>query len=205
RRVGFGAAVLLQCLPVSGRILADGLSESLFLLLAASALLWSARALRQPRAPGAFALAGLFGALAYLTRPGGAFLVAATGLVLLAGQAVPAWRRSRRDLLACGAALALAALLPAGPYVKTTGRLTVKPSALRVLEYRSAAAAGGGPALFAVWKVYDPSPAERVWWGVGVLAFEAARGALYGGWLGALPVLWPDRRPGAPTPAAGVV
>ena len=52
RRVGFGTALLLQCVPVSGRILADGLSEALFLLFASSALLWSVRALRRP-APGA--------------------------------------------------------------------------------------------------------------------------------------------------------
>src|SRR5439155_10473909 len=105
RRIGFGAAVLVQCLPVSGRILADGLSEAVFLLFATSAMLWSVRALRRPRAGKDFALAGFFGGLAYLTRPEGALIVLATGLVLLAGQAVSGWRRSRRDLLLCGSAL----------------------------------------------------------------------------------------------------
>ena len=60
-RVGFGAAVLVQCLPVSGHILADGLSEAVFLLFATSALLWSVRALRRSRAGKEFALAGFFG------------------------------------------------------------------------------------------------------------------------------------------------
>src|SRR5262249_4794644 len=99
----------------------------------------------------------------------------------------------------------LAALLPAGPYVKSTGRLTVKPSALRVLEYRSAAAAGGGPALFAVWKVYDRSPAERVWWGVGGLAFAGARGSRSVGGLASRRGLGLYRRRAARTPGAWVM
>src|SRR5205823_8214217 len=56
RKVGFLTALLLQCLPVSGRILADGLSEATFLLLASSALYWGVAALNEPRRPRAFAL-----------------------------------------------------------------------------------------------------------------------------------------------------
>jgi hypothetical protein len=219
RRVGFGSALLLQCLPVSGRILADGLSEALFLLFASSALLWSGRALRRPRSPGAFALAGLFGALAYLTRPEGILIVLATGLVLLAGQAVQGWRRSRRDLLACTAALSLSALLLAGPYMAMIGRLTVKPSALRVMENHTAEAAPltpepspqrrergnsgeGGHVLLAVWKVYDRLPSQRVWWGLGVLGYEIAKGACYVGAAAALLGLWLDRKRLVRMPAA---
>src|SRR5947209_3580317 len=34
RRVAFGAVLMFQCLPCSGRIVADGLSEGVFLLFA---------------------------------------------------------------------------------------------------------------------------------------------------------------------------
>lgn len=37
RRVGFGAALLFQYLPISSHHLSDGISEALFLLLVASA------------------------------------------------------------------------------------------------------------------------------------------------------------------------
>ncbi len=37
-RVAFGAVLIFQCLPCSGRILADGLSEGVFLLFAVTAL-----------------------------------------------------------------------------------------------------------------------------------------------------------------------
>ena len=204
RRVGFGSALLLQCLPVSGRILADGLSESLFLLFASAALLWSVRALRRPRAPGAFALAGLFSALAYLTRPEGLLIVAATGTVLLAGQAVPSWRRSWRDLCICGAALSLAALLLAAPYMKAIGGFTAKPSGKRIIDSSVVCRPSffttdngqrtTGAVLFAVWKVYDRSPSQRVWWGLGVVGYEIAKGACYVGAAAALLGLWLDRR-----------
>ena len=205
RRVGFGAAVLLQCLPVSGHILADGMSEAVFLLFAASALFWSVRALNAPRRPGAFALAGLCGALAYLTRPEGALIVAATGLVLLAGQAVPLWRRSTRDFLVCGAALSLSALLLAGPYVKATGRLTVKPAGAQILGTREVAVSppgAGSRVVLAVWQVYNKLPSQRVWWGLGALLFEIAKGACYAGALAALVGLWLDRQRTARMPGA---
>jgi hypothetical protein len=192
RRVGFGAALLLQCLPVSGRILADGLSEAVFLLLAMSALYWSVRGLRSRHAPVAFALAGLFGGLAYLTRPEGAFVVAATAVVLLAGQAVRSWRRPRRDLLVSAAALALPALLLAGPYVATTGRLSVKPGPDKALHHHTAAAApeytDGRVLLGAYWVYYGNEQA------LAVLALEIVKGSFYVGWVAALLGVWWHRR-----------
>src|SRR5262249_45727200 len=68
RRVAFWATLLFQCLPAGGRVMADGLSDSLFLLWAATGLVFAARALRTGSLPG-FALAGLATGLAYLTRP----------------------------------------------------------------------------------------------------------------------------------------
>ena len=85
RRLSFWGTLLFQCLPASGRLLGDGLSEGLFLLWSASSLLYAARGLRSG-CPFCFLLCGLFGGLAFLTRPEGAVLVAAAGLVLAAMQ-----------------------------------------------------------------------------------------------------------------------
>src|SRR5262249_3949187 len=104
RTVGFWAALLFQCLPVSGRILSDGLSEALFLLLMTMALYLALRALRSQSST-LFAWCGLFGGLAYLTRPEGVVLVIAVVLLLLVMQAVPSWRRPWRWTFASSANL----------------------------------------------------------------------------------------------------
>lgn len=201
RRVGFWSSLLLQLLPVSGTILADGMSESLFLLFASSALLWSVRALRPTGKPIAFALCGVFGGLAYLTRPEGAFIIVATGFMLLVGQAVTAWRRSKHAVVVSGAALALAGLAIAGPFVAITGRLTVKPSGERILKsvtdlppaVEESARISGGP-LFAVWWVNDMTPAERLWRGIGALFLQIVKGSFYVGCFFALYGLWVHRQ-----------
>ncbi len=212
RRAGLGAALLVQCLPVSGRLLADGLSEATFLLFAASALLWSVRALRCRRAPAAFALAGLFGALAYLTRPEGALLVAATGVVLLLSQAVAACRRPAGDLLLNGGALSLAALLLAGPFVAITGQITLKPSAQRILPQGPGALAppamkpgSSGAVLFADYEVYTKPPSERARRGLAVLGAQLVKGSFHVGWAAALFGLWWHRRRAAGEPGAWVM
>jgi hypothetical protein len=126
RQVGFWSALLFQCLPASGRVLSDGLSEGLFLLLATSGLLAAVLALRR-QAPAWFALTGLFGGLAYLIRPEGGLIIMATGVVLLAMQAWRSWRASCwRRLLACAACLGATTLLTCGPLVAVTGAITVK-------------------------------------------------------------------------------
>src|SRR5439155_22758919 len=66
-RVGFWAALLFQCLPVTGHILADGISEALFLLLTAVSLCLAARAL-DGSGLGRFALCGAFWGLPSLPR-----------------------------------------------------------------------------------------------------------------------------------------
>jgi len=210
RRIGFGAALLVQCLPVSGCILADGLSESVFLLFAVSALFWSVRALRRFGDWKGFALAGFFGGLAYLTRPEGALIVLATGLVLLAGQVVRGWRRSRRDLLVCGASLSLSAALLAVPFVAVTGHVTVKPTPNQILTNRpppgvlreSAAPAPGSRVLFAVYEVFSGPHSHRAWWGFRSLVNELVKGSFYVGWLAALFGLWWERERSRREPGA---
>lgn len=71
RSVAFWATLLIQTLPATGELLADGLSESTFLLFAVTGWWAGLRALRGSR-PGWYFLCGVSGTLAYLTRPEGA-------------------------------------------------------------------------------------------------------------------------------------
>lgn len=220
RAVGFWAALLFQCLPASGRVLSDGLSEGLFLLFAAAALASAVRALRRHTVTG-FALTGLFAGLSYLTRPEGALTVAATGLVLLGAQAVPAWRRSWRRTLVGAAGLGLAAVLVAGPFIAVTQRFTTKPTAHRVLEaagfrqmdestpeVRSSRADDRHP-LLATLAIWQPDPdaggPERTRWGLFALIMELAKATYYIGWLPALGGLWWSRDRLRQVPGAWVV
>ena len=66
RSVGLWASLCYQCMPSSGRFFADGLSESTFLLFAATGLLMGVKGLRR-RSWFHFGLCGLFAGLAYLT------------------------------------------------------------------------------------------------------------------------------------------
>jgi hypothetical protein len=195
RRIGFWGTLLFQTLPASGRLMADGLSEPLFLLLASSALLAAVWALRSA-APGPFVLVGVFSGLAYLTRPEGALVAAATGVVLLASQAVPAWRRSWTRCLICGTTLTVASLVVAGPYMKAINGLTVKPSTIRVFDKLSdnAPVSKAAPvrwataAPLALWDVgvdRDP-PSSRRFWGVYALGSVLGQGFFYVAWVPAL-------------------
>jgi hypothetical protein len=198
RRVGLWTALFFQCLPSSGREMADGLSEPLFLLAAASALAFACNALRTGRAL-SFAWCGLFGALAYLVRPEGALLVAATGLVLLALQLLPRRLPWRRALLG-GALLTATAGVVAGPYMYTIGGITNKPTGRRVMGEevtslgpgggKSAAAPAVGP-LFAVWFTdHEHGGTSRSWWDVVTLLEVLHKGFFYVFWGPALLGLW---------------
>src|SRR5947209_3577018 len=46
RRTAFWATVLFQCLPATGKMMADGLLEPVFLVCVSTALLFAARGLR---------------------------------------------------------------------------------------------------------------------------------------------------------------
>lgn len=188
RAVGLGTALLFQCLPSASRVMADGLSEALFLLLAALALLAAARGLRNGQ-PWQFALCGVFGGLAYLTRPEGVLVVAAAGMVLLAGQLGLAWRRPWRTVVACGLALTISTLVVSGPYVAMIGRLTVKPTGKAILESSNTS----------VSRPVAPSAEEKsraiwgeggVWRGLGAIGAEIVEGFFYVACLPALLGLW---------------
>jgi hypothetical protein len=143
RQVAFWACVMFQCLPSSSPVLADGLSEGVFLLFASAALWTAVRGLRG-RSAWPFALCGVLSGLAYLTRPEGALIAGATGLVLLGCQAVAAWRRSWGRVLVCGAGLTVAFFAVSGPYIAVIGRVTAKPTARAIVQAPKAPAPAAG-------------------------------------------------------------
>lgn len=220
RRIGFGAAALFQCLPVSGRILSDALSEGVFLLLIALALLLAFQAFERYSAY-RFAGCGACAGLAYLTRPEGVVLVAAVGLVLVGIQIRAASRRPWRKALAGAMALALAAVAVGGPYALVIGHFTNKTTGKEVLQAALSEDSDSdrwseasfrpsllpGPLPFATLAVYwqDAKHSEtikRLVWGLGALGGELLRGFHYIAWIPALIGLycfrsrWPHQ-PGA--------
>jgi 4-amino-4-deoxy-L-arabinose transferase-like glycosyltransferase len=206
RSAGFWGALLFQCLPNSGHALSDALSDPLFLLLLATALLFAMQAVRR-RAPWRFAVAGVWCGLAYLTRPEGALVLAATGLVVLSCQLLPAWRQPWRRVLRCGAAMTLAALIVGSPYFLTTGCFTNKPSFYKItgtfeekaeraedLPPEAARPAPPGPLLAAVWATWlHDEDSQLPWrlgdglWAVGALFVQCYQ---YVGWLPVLIGVW---------------
>jgi 4-amino-4-deoxy-L-arabinose transferase-like glycosyltransferase len=196
RRIGFWAVLLFQCLPCSGRIMADGLSEGVFLLFALSALAFAMHSLRVGSIVG-FALAGAAGGLAYLTRPEGLLIPAAVGLTLLGMQAVRGWRRSWLSASACAAALTTAVLLVSGPYMLLIGGLTVKTTGNALMKDATAEldrpieapeiGVVSGRALLAVWWHGDANaPSGRYVWGLQTLAEVLSKAFFFVLWVPAL-------------------
>jgi 4-amino-4-deoxy-L-arabinose transferase-like glycosyltransferase len=143
RSLGFWAALLFQFLPVVSHILTDGISEALFLLWCAWSIYFGCRGL-QGGGKGDFALCGLFSGLGYLTRPEGALVVVAAGLVLAGLQMVPGWRQAWPQWLMRAAALAIPGLVLGSIYYLATGHFTNKPSVNEILTTHATAAAPAG-------------------------------------------------------------
>jgi hypothetical protein len=198
RAVGFGAALLFQVLPTSGRVMADGLSEGTFLLLAATALWLGVIALRG-RSKLLFGLAGLAGGLAYLTRPEGAAVVAATGAVLLGMQIKKAWRRSWSQMAICGVCLLAGWALIGGPFMAVTGKFTIKNTGNQILRPDKVESDAPTPPdqKEASVKVDLPQASwvsgiwESRWsWGARKLGTELLKGFFYVAWVPALLGMW---------------
>jgi hypothetical protein len=195
-RVGFWAAIFLQALPATGKLMADGLSEPVFLLFATTGLVCACRGLRTGNL-GWFVAAGLAGGLAYLTRVEGALVVLATGFVLVAAQLVQSWRRSGLALTRCGLALGLPALVVALPYVLVIGNLTVKPIKEHMIQQShpqwgpEEARGPHGLATTAIpWAIWlenpNPAPRERILWALEALALTLFKATFYVLWAPAL-------------------
>ncbi|HVS39577.1 MAG TPA: glycosyltransferase family 39 protein [Gemmataceae bacterium] len=203
-RAAFGAVLIFQCLPCSGRILADGLSEGVFLLFAITALAAAMHALRSGSVR-VFAVAGAAGALAYLTRPEGLLIPAVAGLMLLAMQFIPVWRRPWRRVLACGGALTVAVLLIGGPYMVLIRGLTVKNSSNAVMRDAGLEAdrrlddLSEGPPLAMWWQGAAGDSAGRALWGLKTFGEVLSKAFFYVLWAPALAGLfWFHRRFRAP-------
>jgi hypothetical protein len=203
RRVAFWGTALFQCLPACAQITSDGLSDGLFLLLLATALLLAVRALRRGSVA-QLALCGLASGLAYLGRPEGLIVVGVALLVLGGMQLVRRERWPWRRALAGSLGLLAGAAVVAGPYMATIGGLTVKPSARHLFHNDkpqdtlfqpatsqtggrppsdTAALSRGAPlcaATFAIWWMDAQRTGEPPWtWGVNAIVVEFAHGFHY--------------------------
>jgi hypothetical protein len=201
RRIGFWAALFFQCLPASGRGMADGLSEPIFLLAATTALAFGSRALRKGT-PTSFLAAGACSGLAYLARPEGLLIAGLTAVVVLAMQASSRWRQPWTRVLACTVCLVLALVAVGGPYAWAIGNWTAKHTAQEVVLPQGKQAdvpvtstlplpVTSGQ-LLAVWYPhrYDAPPSERTWWGLVTLLEMLTKGFFYVFWVPALLGLW---------------
>ncbi len=218
-RVAFWACLLFQFLPSPARVLGDGLSEAAYLLFAVTALALAGAAVKR-RSVWLFGLCGLSGGLAYLVRPEGALTVAAAGLVLLAAQAVAAWRTPWRRLLLCAGSLAVGAALVGVPSYALSGRLVMKPSG-KILEASetpppllpenvpgakeplSGGATPGSPLWAVWWADYQKDWPVLDWrWGLWAVGYELTKGFHFVLWVPALfGLVWYWRRTAA-EPAA---
>jgi hypothetical protein len=190
--VGFWGAILFQTLPATGRLMADGLSEPVFLLLACVSLVAAIRGL-SGSSPWWMLLAGTAGGLAYLTRPEGLLIPVAT-LAVLAWISV---RQGKPSLMPRAALLLLPVMLLCLPYMVTIGKLTAKPSAEYLVDpdkwgreglfkpvTPEKKAAIGAAFPFAEWYFGpDITPDMRWGWGVKALAFAISENYFYFGIL----------------------
>jgi hypothetical protein len=201
RRTAFWATALFQCLPASGRVMADGLSEPLFLLWVTTGLLFAARGLRTG-SHWCFALVGLSGGLAYQTRPEGLVIVGASGIVLLAMQLLPRCRRPWLGFLKDAGSLTVATVVLVAPFMILIGGFTVKPTGKNLLNQKpgqtpwlpheniqsGASRTGqggvtGSPVLLAVWQEGpDLGPAGRYGWAARTMRDVFVKGFFYVWW-----------------------
>ncbi|MFO0843594.1 MAG: glycosyltransferase family 39 protein [Gemmataceae bacterium] len=203
RRVGFWATLLFQLLPSSGRLMADGLSEPLFLLGVTSALYFVNRAMVEG-ALKFFLLGGLCSGLAYLTRTEGLIVVPAALLVLLVRRKGP-W--VRQSLVLTGSCAALAA-----PFMLLIGGVSLKASFKNIPDGKGwemparPAAAVASPLPLAAWWI-DPgvTPNDRVGWATRALLVTLDKGFFHVFGPLALLGLWVYRRRFAEAPGAAVM
>jgi 4-amino-4-deoxy-L-arabinose transferase-like glycosyltransferase len=198
RRVGFSAPALFQLLPDASRVLADGLSEGVFFLFAVAGLWLAALALRRGSAR-LLAATGFASGLAYLTRPEGVLVGVATAAVLFLCCRTYGGRRVLRGAICLGLGWAVVG----GPYIAVTGRFTVKPTAIHVLDpsekvipvpqdtaHVKPLLVADGP-LLAKFDLSEGT--NRLGWGLAMLSRELLRGFGYVAWLPALFGLWYGR------------
>ena len=192
RNIGFAAALLFQVLPVPARITSDGLTEGVYLLATACAIVLGVRAVRRPRISG-FLLCGLATGASYLVRPEGLMVAAGPGAVVL-------WlgytRRWPRDA-AFGrlTALFIGVALVSVPYMAVIGKFSNKttPSYLtdpmgaprpNIFGGATTQRATTGAVLFAEWWNDEKDAGRsRELWALQAVSKEMSKSANY--------VVWP--------------
>ena len=190
RFVGFVSALLMQILPVPAQITSDGLTEGVYVLMAAIALMSAVRAVRRPGV-GTFLVCGMAVGSSYLVRPEGLLVAGATGAVALWLGVTGRWPRG----LALGriTALAVGVAFFAVPYMLLIGGITQKPSGNHLIQpsenpkaslWKSKQTSEAQPVidgpLFAEWM--DPpveGPAPRALWGLQAVSKETVKSLHY--------------------------
>jgi ABC-type glycerol-3-phosphate transport system permease component len=202
RNTGFAAALLFQVLPVPARITSDGLTEGVYLLVTAVALVLGVRAVRRPRISG-FLLCGLATGASYLVRPEGLLLAVGPGAVALWFALTRRWPRD----VALGrfTALVVGVGLVAVPYMVLIGKISNKPTAGMMNPLQGAPGriyrgepesklGAPGHALLASWWNPD-SETPRELWAFGAVCKETSQSGNYFVWpLAAFAVLALRRR-----------
>jgi hypothetical protein len=186
RSMAWIAVGLILCLPAWLRLTSDGLSEGTFLFWLSTALWLGCRGARKPGIV-VLAACGMAAGVAYLTRPEGAEVVAAVGVILVARQSFANNRQPWRRLGTQAGALGAGLLVFLGPYAAAIGSLSNKNSVRGTIgapindpngllpQY---GAAGTGP-LLAAW-FHESGGANPRWvWAARSLAFETGRAFQY--------------------------
>ncbi len=188
RNVGFAGALLFQVLPVPARVTSDGLSEGVYLLVLAVAILMGVRAARRP-AIGGFLLCGVATGASYLVRPEGLLVVFAVTAVI--GLAWASRRWSRVESLGRLTALWVGLALVAAPYMVLIGKISNKTSPGYLLGdspkpmimkgmLENSRITTPGPALFAVtWSEDRDAGKHRALWAAGAVWQEMIKSMYY--------------------------
>lgn len=187
RNVGFAAALLFQVLPVPARMTSDGLSEGLYLLIVATAILLAVRTLKKPGI-GGFLLCGLATGASYLVRPEGLGVGIAVSSVIVCMGVSRQW--SRDQTLGRFSALMVGIALVGLPYMVLIGKLTNKPTGESLFKtnapplWRGQPDAMNGPGnaatLFAIW--WDPildAGKNRELWSLHAVWIESIKSLHY--------------------------
>jgi hypothetical protein len=131
RNVGFASTLLFEVLPVPARITSDGLSEGVYLLVVATAILFAVRTLRKPGI-GGFLLCGMATGASYLVRPEGLGIVIAVSILIGWSGLTRRWQRDQA--LGCLTALLVGVALIGMPYMILIGKLSNKPTSIWLIN-----------------------------------------------------------------------